>query len=428
MKKATHSRKTSAFALSTFGIGYTIMATLFACLLMTTGCSLPEPQGNTGPDDSATADMIRFIADAKAAGNDEAGRWNGTPHKNLAQFGCEMFGIGNSSFWNYADDPDSFTGGDDEGFANGLLPVAYPGKPGHAFFWEYDGGWKHVAPYTSWAAFGSQHWADYNVHKWMDKARASFNANDGNVDKYLGYILHYMADMGVPYHVYWNGSIYGTIYQWLSHSDYENAVANNWTSGKKFLGMLGSTVWWDDIYNASDDKHLVRNFSQYMAKNFNYVVSTIGTGSINFNNTDVYRGTMLSLSCSADAVASTLLWAAKNFGVLRSKAKKYGVCSTKGSYIYADVYAAAGDKIYCGANWRSSTNSDYDIGIFYYSGGSYIGKVTSTSATDDPETLSYVVPTTGTYRIITMPDTPTSAQVGLNAMVVRKHSNTYMFD
>ncbi|MBN2532772.1 MAG: hypothetical protein JXB88_07775 [Spirochaetales bacterium] len=402
-----------------------LLSALLLSMAFFIGCSLTEDSSKEATaDDSIREDILKAIKEKEAQGDGGESRWNGSTHKSLVQYGCEMIGVENSDLWEYSDDPDSFSSVHDEGY-NG-----YPGKPGHCYFYTYDDGkWKHRTPWTS--IYGDQDWADYNIHRQMENL--VYNYNRGS-DAYLmctGYIMHYITDMGVPYHVYWGNTLSSTWYQHKNHSAYENAVEDNWTSGKKFLHLLGGGTFMADMYNASTDKDLIKIMSRIIAEQTGRtVVETIGSGSINFDNSNVYNKTVASLSMSASGVITTLAWLANYFGVLQYKSGTYGSLNEQGEELSLSAILIANSKLYCGASWRKKYGGDIDVKVyrFDFEDVEYKAVAISASSSDNPETLQYVAPVTGIYKIVAYAYTPTTTQVSLNALAVVKDENRYIFD
>jgi hypothetical protein len=251
--------------------------------------------------------------------------------------------------------------------------------------------------------------------------------------------------MGVPYHVYWGKNISSTWYQSANHEKYENAVANNWASGKNFLGMLGggsfiADIFYADYYNVGDDryKELIRVLALTNAKQFGKtIVETIGKDSIDFNNSKVYNGTVAALSISASAVMTVLARTANDWGVLRSRNGAYFSLRERGERFSFLITAQPSDKIYCGASWRQKYGGDIDILLYKYdppnaqeSMEGYRRVATSASSVDNPETLTYIVPPNAPtlYKIVAYAFIPSGAQISLNAMVIKKYNNRYLFE
>ncbi|MBN2442103.1 MAG: hypothetical protein JXJ04_12185 [Spirochaetales bacterium] len=416
-------------------------------LVIVASCTLDDLSNRP---DSISADIQQAIEE-KAAQN-ETVRWNGTQHKSIAEFACRMLGITNSTFWEKSTEPDSWTGSNDEGPtvkittvvpAPGPFPIPipvsftlnYPGKPGHCYFWRLDGStWKHRTPYSD--IFGTIRWADYNFNAMINEAYQRFRDNTNTHDVRLSHALHYMADMGVPYHNYWSdGSnllvdlVSGTAAQATQHTDYENVFKTNWTEGKKFYNQIGARYYNTSFGNYTNPEDLPRHASKSMAESSGrQVVEAIGTGSINLNNSNVYNGTVSALNNSVTFCAGTLVWFADLMDVLRSKNRGMSKLTTQGKEMYVDVYAASGDKIYCGANWKAANGGDIDIKIYQIDGSSLVYKKGGTSTDKSLESVSWVADKSATYRIKAYAYTATSGDVALNTVVIKKKNSRYIFD
>ncbi len=132
-------------------------------------------------------------------------------------------------------------------------------------------GYVYVGGYWSWGN------ADYCLYN-------NINANNGtgylgkdaqyyyytrkdkvNGDYYLGYALHYLADVGNPYHTSAN-----IVSQLKGHENYEKWIENNWTSGRNFAADWKSST---STISFSSYRDYVKNLSKYSYNNSGKVSS-----------------------------------------------------------------------------------------------------------------------------------------------------------
>ena len=397
-----------------------LISILLITLIGVIGCS---EENLIGPDESRIPPDVTTVTSFEKEGPTSSVKWNSGQHHTFTQLAYKALGVNVGGYYHYSDDPDLSTDPDDigyNGFAGGLA------KPGHAYFWDKDNGsWNHTEPYE-WL-WGNQHWADYNFNKWANYIRDKVNANNKTeAQKKIAYLMHYVEDLGCIYHSYW--PTFGTWYQICSHLPFENSVEDNWNSGKVFSKEVFPAKISNEMTDASSFEDAAVKTSREIAQSCYRIVDITGiTGSPNWNNSEVYNATTLSLRKTTGYVMGMLVRIAKHTGIHSDDGSGEYYMSSNGTLKYFWLYASKNDKIYCAANWYQKTSGDIDVYLWSNNEGKYVAH--STSGSDNPEDLQYVVPSTGWYAVCAYAYSGVSGStVCLNSIAIKKKSFGYLYD
>lgn len=180
--------------------------------------------------------------------NEPEPKWALNVHKSMMVLAAAKMGLSSTrqnqmSYW--AAKPDTVDG-------EGVVPGSQQ--------------WRHGYVYLSgvyvWG--GAAQCLDQNIYGtsgYLNKS-AGYYYSQGNKtygDYYLGYALHYLADVGNPWHT--NADI---VSQATSHGNYETWVKNNWTTGWNFSADFYNE---SASYSYSDIRDYVRKLSKYSYNN-----------------------------------------------------------------------------------------------------------------------------------------------------------------
>lgn len=123
-------------------------------------------------------------------------------------------------------------------------------------------GYVYIGGVYSWG--GAAERLDMNVYGtsgYLGKSAGYYYAKSDKVngDYHLGYALHYLADVGNPYHT--NADI---VSQLKGHGNYEKWLENNWSSGRNFSADWTSST---TTVTYSSIRDYVRKLSKYSYNN-----------------------------------------------------------------------------------------------------------------------------------------------------------------
>jgi len=395
--------------------------TILILVLMIASCSLNNPNNSAEHEDFRMHPDPDMTVLFEKEGSIASIMWNGDQHLDLTLAGYKALGVNVGGYYHYSDDPDYSTSPDDIGYGGFAWGKSHPG---HTCYWENVAStWKRKKPYE-WL-WGTQHWADYNFQKWADTLKAYVSANNKSAaQKKIAYLMHYVEDLGCIYHVYWPFG--GTWEQICSHLKYECSVDDNWNSGKIFRKEVYPSIISTKMTGASSFANAALSTSKEIAEKCYRIVDIIGLGSPNWNNSEVYNATTLSLRKTVGYITGMLVRIAKYTGIYTDDGSGEYTMPNKNDFKYFWVYANKNDKIYCAANWYQKVSGDIDIFIWSNNGHNYVAHSTSSN---NPEELQYVATKSGWYAICVKADKGVSGStVGVNAIVIKKKSFGYLFD
>jgi len=119
----------------------------------------------------------------------------------------------------------------------------------------------------SWPGYSYDHYALTgaltNTYYLANDARSYIkNGNPGLGYKYLAYSMHFMTDMSMPFHYFYDGL--------LPHKTYEDYVGANWVTGKAYVSVVNSNNYY---YYITDPYASANNLARYSNQYKAYIMS-----------------------------------------------------------------------------------------------------------------------------------------------------------
>ncbi|MEO0129021.1 MAG: hypothetical protein ABIL18_07350 [candidate division WOR-3 bacterium] len=338
--------------------------------------------------------------------------WHKPTHVKIAEDALKIIGVSPTGIYEYAGDPDDFTGSADEGL------WYHSGKPGHAYF--YRPGTPPVNVY--WPLPEPPYWADDNVESWFIKAKDSYTPQSPSTAKRrLGYVAHYIGDLANPYHTY----DYGLGQQWCDHTDYENWVNDCWTSRHYFRNRY---------FPVGADSNFINNYyvdysARQLANTSSYYYNYVGSWFDNDVRDDwppyenktlaVAQGTAEALKLGVSAIAGMYIKFCKEVGAYGGYLSYGPYTISQSQNLYFSIWTS--DYIHhISVNWNRQSGADIDVYLYdknwtllWYSNSYY----------NNPEYGSYTPPAgSGPYYYIRVRHySGNSTQFQLNILLINRN-------
>lgn len=195
-----------------------ILITLAVVSLSAVGCSHHGPVGVAMSNDANTNTTIAPVADTMTGGGEKFG---GTCHQYMMYHAALKLGLSTTranQLMSWAAKPDAIDG-------EAIIPGTQQWKHGYVFT-----AGVHMWGNADYCLFNNINANNGTGYLGKDAQYYYYTMRDKVTgDHYLGYAMHYLCDVGNPWHTSSN-----IVSQLQSHQNYETWVYNNMSSGWKF--------------------------------------------------------------------------------------------------------------------------------------------------------------------------------------------------